>query len=562
MKLNKNLFLILIILFLKNISTTESITLTKRQVCDLELILNGGFTPLDGFMDQNNYNSVVENMRLSDGKLWPIPIVLDVNQKELDKIKNSQEIDLRTAEGIVLAKLKIKDIYKPDKIKEAQNVYGTTDTTHPGVYYLINQTKEYYISGKVTKVSMPKYYDFTDIRLTPAELKKYFKDNNIDKVVAFQTRNPMHRAHVELTHRAAAQIGAHLLIHPVVGLTKPGDVDYFTRVKCYKKILKHFPQNSVTLSLLPLSMRMAGPREAVWHAIIRKNYGCTHFIVGRDHAGPGKDKNGKDFYDPYDAQNLVKKYAKEIRIEVVPFKEMVYLENEKIYKPIDEVSPDTKVLNISGTQLRNLLQNGEPIPEWFTYPEVALELQKSYPPKQKQGITIFFTGLSGSGKSTLANALAVKLTEIQDKCITILDGDIIRTYLSSELGFSKEHRSLNVRRVGFVASEISKNGGIAICCLIAPYEQDRTHNRNLVKEHGQYIEIYVSTPLDTCMERDVKGLYAQAQQGLIANFTGISDPYEVPQNPELTIDTTSKSIDDALNIILKYLVDKKLLNSI
>ena len=398
------------------------------------------------------------------------------------------------------------------------------------------------------------------MRKTPAQLKKEFKEKGYKKIVAFQTRNPLHRAHFELTKRAAKSIDGHLLIHPVVGITKPGDVDHFTRVKCYKQLMKFYQPGSATLSLLPLAMRMAGPREALWHALIRKNYGCTHFIVGRDHAGPGKDSSGKDFYGPYDAQELVKKYANEIGIEMVPFQEMVFVENTQEYMPINEVPQGSKVLNISGTQLRTLLNEGLPIPEWFSFPEIVRELQKSYPPKNKQGITVFFTGLSGSGKSTLANALAVKLTELQDKTITLLDGDDIRTYLSSELTFSKEHRAMNVRRVGYVAHEISKHRGLALCALIAPYQADRNHVRNLIKNNAAFIEIYVSTPLSVCEERDIKGLYKLAREGKIPNFTGISDPYEAPINPTLTIDTTHMSIDEGVSLILNYLKNEGYLN--
>jgi sulfate adenylyltransferase len=553
-KINVRLLVVLLCLLSSVSAHTEAlkITLTKRQLCDLELLMNGGFSPLQGFLNEPDYNNVVENMRLADGTLWPIPIILDVSQDTAQKIC-SKNIELRSPEGLLLATMLIQDCWKPDKIKEVTAVYGTSNPEHPGVKHVLEDTKEYYVGGPITKIAMPYYYDFVELRKTPAELKKYFKEQGYNKVIAFQTRNPMHRAHQELTFRAAKNTQAHLLLHPVVGLTKPGDIDHFTRVRGYKKLLKYYPEGSVTLSLLPLSMRMAGPREAVWHALIRKNYGVTHFIVGRDHAGPGKDSTGKDFYGPYDSQELVLKYAKEIGIEVVPFKEMVYLPDEDRYEPVDEIKPDTKTLTISGTQLRKLLQEGKPIPEWFSYPEVIQELQKTYPPRPKQGLTLFFTGLSGAGKSTLANALAIKLTELQNRFVTILDGDIIRTYLSSELGFSKEHRSLNVRRVGFVASEISKNGGIALCAMIAPYEQDRAHTRALVSARGGYIEIYLKTPLEICEHRDVKGLYAQARKGLIENFTGIDDPYEIPTNPEITIDTSVTTIDEAIENILSFL---------
>jgi len=531
----------------------QQLILTKRQTCDLELILNGGFAPLQGFLCQNDYDNVVNKMRLADGQLWPMPITLDVSKENADKLTIGCQIVLKGEEWHQLGILEVEDIYKPNKTIEAQKVFGTTDVFHPGVNYLMNETKEYYVGGKVKKISLPKYYDFNEIRKTPDELKQYFKDKGYTKVVAFQTRNPMHRAHLELTLRASKMIDGHLLIHPAVGLTKPGDVDHFTRVKCYKKLLNYFPEGKVTLSLLPISMRMAGPREAVWHALIRKNYGATHFIVGRDHAGPGKDKSGKDFYGSYEAQQLAKQYESELGISIVPFNEMVYVEEHKQYYPVDEVPSNSKVLNISGTQLRQMLQEGKSIPAWFSFPEVVKELRKSYPLKSKQGFTIFFTGLPSSGKSTIANALAIKLTEIQNRQITILDGDHVRTNLSSELTFSKEHRSLNIRRIGFVANEISKNGGIAICAPIAPFEKDRIYNRNLINSNGYYLEVYVSTPVEVCEQRDVKGLYAKAKAGLMQGFTGVNDPYEEPKNPELSIDTSKASVEQSVDMIINNL---------
>lgn len=555
MKLLKFIFILVYCLNIYAISipTEESLTLTQRQLCDLELILNEGFAPLQGFMNEKDYNRVVNEMRLSDGTIWPIPINLDIPEDFARKINPGCKIVLKGQEGHPLANLYVEDVYKPNKTIEAQCVFATTDTTHPGVNYLFNNTNNYYVGGKIEKIAMPKHYDFVELRKTPQELKKYFKDNNINKIVAFQTRNPMHRAHVELTMRASKDLNAHLLIHPAVGLTKPGDVDHFTRVKCYEKIKNHFSKELVTLSLLPISMRMAGPREALWHAIIRKNYGVTHFIVGRDHAGPGKDKNGKDFYGPYEAQELVKKYEDEIGIKMVPFKEMVYVPSQDKYFSVDEISKDTQILNISGTELRKILQEGKEIPTWFTYPEVAEELRKTSPARKKQGFTIFFTGLSGSGKSTIANALAIKLMEIQSRKITLLDGDVVRLNLSKGLGFSKEDRSTNVRRVGFVSNEITKNGGIALCALVSPYENDRQANRRLISENGAYIEVYVSTSLKECEARDEKGLYAQAKVGKISNFTGISDPYEIPLNPELTIDTEKVSVNEAIDLIINCL---------
>lgn len=554
----------LTLIFFSNIiakSEYQSLTLTKRQTCDLELILNEGFAPLKTFLDQEDYNSVVEKMQLKDGSIWPIPIILDIDETTAKNLSNNSEVILRSPEGHHLANLKVTEIYKPDKDKEAQCVFGTKDSTHPGVNYLYNTTKEYYVSGQLDKIQLPVYYDFKELRKTPAQVKQYFKDNGITKVVAFQTRNPMHRAHKELTERAAKKTGAHLLLHPAVGQTKPGDIDHFTRVRCYKKLLKYYPEGSTTLSLLPLSMRMAGPREALLHALIRKNYGATHFIIGRDHAGPGKDKNANDFYGPYDAQNLVKSLEKEIGIKVVLFKMMVYVKEDDNYQPIDEVDKSKTILNISGTQLRDKLRSGQNIPSWFTYPEIFEELRKTNPPKDKQGFTVFFTGLSAAGKSTIANALVIKLTELQHRNVTLLDGDLVRTHLSKGLGFSKEDRSTNVRRVGYVASEITKHGGAAICALIAPYAQDREFNKQLISNHGNYIEVYVSTPLEVCEERDPKGLYAKAKEGVIPQFTGISDPYEEPKKAAICIDTCKVSVEEAVNKIINYINSLKLIKS-
>lgn len=546
-------FLLPLLVSATNIVPSATFTLTQRQLCDLELIMNGGFAPLETFMSRKDYESVVNEMRLADGTVWPMPIIFDIQEKNLEKIKQGLQIALKDQEGFVLALLTVEEIWQPNKLLEAEKVYGTTNTDHPGVDYLFNQTGNYYVSGKLTKIQSPEHFDFVKLRRTPEELKAYFKEKGIEKVVAFQTRNPMHRAHLELTLRAADIVGAHLLIHPSVGMTKPGDVDYFTRVKCYQKLLNYFPEDSTTLSLLPLAMRMGGPREALWHAIIRKNYGCTHFIVGRDHAGPGKDRQGKDFYDPYAAQELVKAYAKEVGIEVVPFQEVVYVQDDNRYQPIDEVAPGKTVLAISGTQLRKMLNEGADIPDWFSFPEVVAELRKVYPPRSKQGFTLFFTGFSGAGKSTLAKAVGLKLMELQDRSVTILDGDVIRTHLSSELGFSKEHRSLNVKRVGYVASEITKNKGAAICAMIAPYEQDRNYCRGLVGAVGNFIEIYISTPIDICETRDTKGLYTLARDGKLMGLTGIDDPYDIPQNPEIKIDTSVCSVSEAVELILDYL---------
>jgi len=524
--------------------------LTERQLCDVELLLNGAFSPLEGFLGKDDYAGVVKTMRLANGTLWPIPVTLDVTEKFADGLSVGDKIALRDLEGVILATLEISDVWKPDLDAEAQGVYGTTDDTHPAVNYLRNIGNPVYVGGKLRGVEAPTHYDFKHLREGPGEVRARFKKLGWRKVVAFQTRNPIHRAHQELTLRAARDVEANLLIHPVVGMTKPGDVDHFTRVRCYEQILKRYPEQTTALSLLNLAMRMGGPREALWHAIIRKNYGCTHLIVGRDHAGPGKDSKGKDFYGPYDAQELLKEHEKELDITMVPFQLMVYAENRAQYIPIDEKTDEDRVLDISGTELRRRLQEGLEIPEWFSFPDVVAELRRTHPPRHKQGFTVFFTGLSGSGKSTIANALMVKLMEMGGRPVSLLDGDIVRKNLSSELGFSKEHRDLNIRRIGYVASEITKNGGIAICAPIAPYAATRRAVRHAINPVGGFIEIHVATPLEVCEQRDRKGLYALARAGKIKEFTGISDPYEVPENAEMVIDTVDITPDLAAHRIL------------
>jgi len=523
--------------------------LTDRQICDLELLLNGGFSPLRGFMNQNDYESVLNDMRLADGSLWSMPITLDISKDFAEKIKGEEKISLRDKEGFTLAVLTISDIWSPNLEKEAEKVYGTTDTTHPAVNYLLNIGNKVYVGGALEGISLPHHYDYQNDRHTPSELRSLFSENGWNKVIAFQTRNPLHRAHVEMTMKSSQDLNANLLIHPVVGMTKPGDVDHYTRVRCYKHVLKKYPKNATMISLLPLAMRMGGPREALWHALIRKNYGCTHIIVGRDHAGPGNDKDGNPLYGSYDAQELLLQYQEEIGIEMIPFKFMVYIPAEDRYDAIDEIEKATEFKTISGTELRQLLDGGKGIPKWFTYKEVAHELEVSRPPLTERGLTIFFTGLSGSGKSTLANGLLVKLLEEGSRPVTLLDGDIVRTHLSSELGFSKEHRSLNVQRIGYVASEITKNGGIAICAPIAPYKADRSANRELISKLGGYIEIYVSTSLEKCEERDVKGLYELARKGVIKEFTGISDPYEVPTDSEIIVNSSGTPPEELVDQI-------------
>jgi sulfate adenylyltransferase len=528
--------------------------LTARQVCDLELLLSGGFSPLRSFMTRADYEGVCHNMRLANGTLWPMPITLDVTEEFAKKLTpGSSKIALRDAEGVMLAVLNVEDVWQADKNEEAKSVFGTTSKVHPGVDYLLSKAHSWYVGGKLEGLQAPSHYDFRSLRRTPAELRAEFARLGWRRVVAFQTRNPMHRAHQELTFRAAKQVEANLLINPSVGMTKPGDVDYFTRVRCYELLLSKYPQATVKLALLPLAMRMGGPREAIWHGLIRKNHGCTHFIVGRDHAGPGNDSNGKPFYGPYEAQEVFKKHEADIGVTMVPFNMMVYLEDQDKYIPDNEVRNGARVLNISGTELRQRLNEGREIPGWFTYPEVVQELRRSYPPRHKQGVTIFFTGLSGSGKSTIANVLVTKFLETGGRPVTLLDGDLVRKHLSSELGFSKEHRDINIRRIGYVASEITKNGGIAICAPIAPYDAVRKQVRELIEPYGGFLLVHVATPIEVCEQRDRKGLYAKARAGIIKEFTGISDPYEAPTNAEVVINTADLTPEEAAQEIILHL---------
>ncbi len=515
--------------------------------------MNGGFSPLRGFMAQADYESVCSSMRLKTGLIWPMPVVLDLPAEFAAKLQPGAPVALRDPEGVMLAVVHVDEIWEPNRQAEVESVFGTADRKHPGVSYVLDQSNPIYVSGRVEGLQFPAHYDFRSLRLTPREMREEFAQLGWRRVVAFQTRNPMHRAHVELTFRAAKEASANLLIHPAVGITKPGDVEHYTRVRCYQAILPHYPANSAKLALLPLAMRLGGPREAVWHAAIRKNYGCTHFIVGRDHAGPGNDSKGKPFYDPYGAQQLFEKCQDELGVRMVPFRNMVYLEDKDSFVPEDEVPTGGRVLNISGTDLRNRLAEGREIPSWFTYPEVATELRRTYPPRYRQGFTVFFTGLSGAGKSTIANVLLVKLLEMGGRPVTLLDGDIVRKNLSSELGFSKEHRDLNIRRIGFVAKEITQNGGIALCAPIAPYDNIRKELRQSIGSTGGFILVHTSTPLEICEQRDRKGLYAKARAGMIPTFTGVSDPYESPSDAEVVLDTTNVTPQEAAQEILLYL---------
>ena len=528
-----------------------SIQLSERAICDLELLATGAFSPLDRFMGEQDYQSVLDTMRLSNGAVFPIPITLPVEPGP--DIRLGQEIALRDQKNNILALMTIEEIYEWDINETAEKVFGTTDLRHPLVAEM-HRWGKLNISGRLRVLQLPLRYDFKELRMTPAQTRARLEEfSSTGNVVAFQTRNPLHRVHEELTKRAAAAIDGTLLLHPVVGMTRPGDVDHYTRVRTYKVLTeKYYEPGSVVLSLLPLAMRMAGPREAVWHMLIRRNYGANHFIVGRDHAGPGKNSKGEPFYGPYDAQALAESFSEELGVKVVPFKMLVYLPDEDRYEEIDKLPDNARTASISGTQVRDeYLNNGRALPEWFTRPEVAEILADSYPPKHKQGFTVWFTGLSGSGKSTTAEILTTLLLE-HGRQVTQLDGDVVRTHLSKGLGFSKEDRDINIRRIGFVASEIVRHRGVAVCAAVSPYRATRNDVRNMVGSEN-FIEVFVDTPLEVCEERDVKGLYAKARRGEIKGFTGIDDPYEPPHNPEIVLDTVNHTAEENAHQIVDYL---------
>lgn len=536
--------------------------LTERQLCDLELLINGGFSPLTGFLGKEDYQSVLESSRLKSGTLWPIPVMLDVNQELADQVTIGDKVALRDSEGHFIAILTITDLFNPDKLKEAKAIYGTSNEDHPGVYHLLHRTHQFYLGGKIEGMRLPPHAPFPSLWLTPQEMRKKIEQSiHPKKVIAFQTRNPMHRAHYELTLLAHQAIkDSHLLVHPVVGLTKPGDIDTLTRIRCYQAIMQNYPPGIATLALFPLAMRMAGPKEAMWHAIIQKNYGSSYFIIGRDHAGPKSRSTNAPFYGHYEAQQFLKNYEKELGIQLLPFQSLVYVKELKKYIPEDEIEEGMTILSISGTELRNRLQNDHPIPEWLTFPSVKKELHIRYPSKKNQGFTIFLTGLPSSGKSTLARALYGKILEWGVKTCTLLDGDVVRTHLSSELGFSRTDRDTNVMRIGYVASEITKHGGMAICAPIAPYEKTRVAIKEMIEVWGKCFIIHINTPLEVCEDRDPKGLYAKARAGILKQFTGVSDPYEEPPTPDLTIDTSKRTTEESLKKILTLLSKEGFIN--
>lgn len=530
-----------------------SIQLSRRSLCDLELLACGAFSPLDRFMGEADYHSVLEEMRLAAGKLFPIPITLPVEEDR--SVRIGQEIALRDLKNNLMAVMAVEEVFEWDLLREAERVCGTTDVRHPLVAEMHTWGK-LYVSGPLKVLNLPKNFSFIELRHTPSEVRKLLSERGHANVVAFQTRNPMHRAHEELTKQSARRIEGSLLLHPVVGQTKPGDVDHYTRVRVYKALFeRYYDRRRTVLSLLPLAMRMAGPREALWHAIIRRNYGANHFIVGRDHASPGYDSEGKPFYGAYDAQHLLKRFAEEIGVSMIPFNELVYLPLEDRYVEANKVPESASVLSLSGTRVRSeYLDNGKSLPEWFTRPEVAAILAKAYPPRHQKGFCVWFTGLSGAGKTSIAEVLTELLAE-NGRQVSVLDGDVVRTHLSKGLGFSKEDRDTNILRIGYVASEIVRHHGVVICAAVSPYRAARNEVRNIVSQ-DRFILVFVDTPLEVCEQRDVKGMYGKARRGEIRGFTGIDDPYEPPLDPDLTLETINCSPEDNARLIIDYLVDK------
>lgn len=528
----------------------KSIQLSERSVCDLELLATGAFSPLDRFMGRESFERVLEEMRLASGCVFPIPVTLSVDANPA--LSLDQEVALRDSRNELLAIMTIEEIYGWDLPTTANRVFGTEDLRHPLIAEM-HSWGRFNISGPLQVVQLPRHYDFRELRLTPGETRQRLRELGHDRVVAFQTRNPLHRAHEEITKRAAEQIDGVLLLHPVVGITKPGDVDHYTRVRTYKTLVENYYEPSrVLLALLPLAMRLAGPREALWHALIRRNYGASHMIIGRDHASPGIDSTGKQFYEPYASHELLRKFTEEIGVKILPFSEFVYLPDEDRYEEVSRLSKNIRTNLVTGTDVRDqYLQQGKTLPSWFTRPEVAEILSESHPPRQRQGVCIWFTGLSGAGKSTTAEILTVFLQE-QGRRVTLLDGDVVRTHLSRKLGFSKEDRDLNIRRIGFVAAEIVRHGGIAVCAAVSPYRATRNDVRNMIGQNN-FIEVFVDTPLEECEKRDQKGMYGRARSGKLNNFTGVSDPYERPQHAEITITTIDNLAEENACVILDYL---------
>jgi sulfate adenylyltransferase len=518
----------------------------------------GAFSPLERFVGKDDYLRILSDMRLAGGQLFPVPIALPVEAQK--GIQLDRDVALRNTRNEIIAVMTVEEIYEWDLRETTQQLLGTEDLRHP-LLSEMQQWGKFNISGRLQVLTIPHHFDFRPLRLTPNQTRELLQKLGRRDVVAFQTRNPFHRAHEELTKRAMEKIDGALLLHPVVGITKPGDLSHYTRVRTYQAVAQnYYDPERIVLSLLPLAMRLAGPREAVWHALIRRNYGANHLIVGRGHASPGNDSTGKPFYGPYDAQHLLQQFSEELGVGVVPFTEMAYVPESQAYAEVSLLPVGTKTLSISGTELRDdYLNAGRPLPDWFTRPEVAAILMEAHPPRDQQGVCVWFTGLSGAGKSTTAEILALRLLENGRKT-TVLDGDVARTHLSKGLTFSRADRDTNIRRLGYVASEVVRHGGIAICAAISPYRATRNEVRNLIGA-DRFIEVFVDTPLAECERRDTKGMYAKARRGELKEFTGIDDPYESPAHPEITLDTIAHTVEANAQLILEYLIQQEFLRT-
>ena len=530
-----------------------SIDLTQRQLCDLELILNGGFSPVDRFMGSAETASVVNEMKLLDGTFWPHPILLGVDEQTADGLEIGGEVALRDAEGVMLAVLSVDEIFRRDREAVLAALFGGDRMDCADARRSLKRTPPFAVAGRLEGLQLPVHYDFRELRLTPMELRRKFGRLGWRRVLAYQTHQTMHRAQQAATQQTAQDLGTSLLIHPVVGLNQPGDVDHYTRVRCYQEIVPHYPAFLARLNLLPLAVRGGGPREALLHAIVHKNHGCTHFMVEVNGQGSVLEVVGAPGYERDEAREEVAAHAEDLGIEMVASEETVWVENRKRFVQVSDVTANDRELRMTGEDVRKRLADGREIPDWFSFPSVVRELRRRHPGRDSQGFTVFCTGLSGSGKSTVANGLRVKLLEIGGRGVTLLDGDLVRKNLSSELGFSKEHRDLNIRRIGFVASEITRGGGVAICAPIAPYDSVRHEVREMVQPCGGFILVYISTPLEVCEQRDRKGMYAKARAGIIKEFTGISDPYEIPEDADVRIDTSKMNPDEAVREVLSFL---------
>jgi sulfate adenylyltransferase len=515
-----------------------SLDLGWRQQCELEMLMTGAYSPRTGFMTRAQCVRVESDRQLDDGSFWPLPVTLASRQKIAAELKPGDRVALRDGEGFMLAVLTVSDVWDDDGAKPNEIEPNKTEPN-----------KIWHLGGAVEGVALPSHPDFASLRATPAELRALFARRGWRRVVAWQAHHPMHRAQFEFCLKSAIENEANLLLHPQVGGDITDAPGYFGLVRSFLAIRERFPAATTQLSLLPAPPREASVCALLLRAIVARNYGCSLLIAGGEHQADGNCRRGEDLTRAH-ADLPVAELADKIGVQLIAYPRMVYVEDRAEHLPESEAPAAARLLTLSGEEFQRRMRAGLKIPDWFSFPEVLAELHRQSPPRERQGFTVFFTGLSGSGKSTLARALTARLMEMGGRSVTLLDGDIVRRHLSSELGFSKAHRDINVRRIGFVASEITKNRGIAICAPIAPYRQTRRDVRAMIEAAGGFVEIHVATPIETCESRDRKGLYAKARAGLIPEFTGVSDPYEVPENPELAIDTTHLGIDEAVQQVL------------